>query len=111
MVFRSVRRCECWLRLALPEIKLPHQPTSIGARPLPAPGWRRRWRPCAIPIGSCGSTPVNSHEEFERSTDRDAILAHLFDIEIIELIVEKGDEDCWMRLNFGEDGWHLVQHH
>src|ERR1700724_2780217 len=53
MVFRSVRRCECWLELALPEIKLPHQPTSIGARPLPAPGWRRRWRPCAIPLGAC----------------------------------------------------------
>jgi len=59
MVFRSVRRCACWLGLALPEIRLLHQPTSIGARPLPAPGWRRRWRPCAIPIGSCGSTPVN----------------------------------------------------
>lgn len=52
-----------------------------------------------------------SYEEFERSTDRDAILAFLFDIEIIELIVEKGDEQSWMRLIFGENGWDLVQDH
>lgn len=52
-----------------------------------------------------------SYEEFERSTDRDAILALLFDIEIIELIVEKGAEESWMRLIFGENGWDVVQDH
>ena len=35
------------------------KPTSTGARPWPVPGWRRRWRPCAAPMGSRGSTPVD----------------------------------------------------
>jgi hypothetical protein len=46
-----------------------------------------------------------SYEEFERSTERDAILALLFDIETIELIVEKRDEESWMRLIFGDGTW------
>lgn len=50
-----------------------------------------------------------SNDEFERSADRAAILAYLFEIEIIELIVEKNDEESWLRLIFGESGWDLVQ--
>jgi hypothetical protein len=50
-----------------------------------------------------------SGEEFERSTDRTAILALLLDVERIELLVEKDDVESWMRLIFGENGWDLVQ--
>jgi hypothetical protein len=50
-----------------------------------------------------------SGDEFERSVDRAAILDLLLDIERIELFVEKNDEESWMRLIFGENGWDLVQ--
>jgi hypothetical protein len=50
-----------------------------------------------------------SSGEFKRSTDRDAILDYLFDIDRIELIVAKTGERFWMRLIFGENGWDLIQ--
>jgi hypothetical protein len=50
-----------------------------------------------------------SGEEFERSADRTAILDLLSDVERIELFVERNDEESWMRLIFGENGWDLVQ--
>jgi hypothetical protein len=50
-----------------------------------------------------------SSDEFERSTNRKAILAYLFEVEILELIVEKNDEAFWIRLIFGESGWDLIQ--
>ncbi|TWI76457.1 hypothetical protein IQ16_00698 [Bradyrhizobium huanghuaihaiense] len=50
-----------------------------------------------------------SYEEFERSADREAILEILLDVDRIELFVERNDEESWMRLIFGENGWDLVQ--
>lgn len=50
-------------------------------------------------------------EEFERSTDREAVLEVLLDVDLIELVVERNDEEPWMRLIFGENGWELVQDH
>ena len=60
MVFRSVRRCECWLGLALPEIKLPHQPTIDWSQTVAGPWLAETLAACAIPIGSCGPTPVDA---------------------------------------------------
>ncbi len=52
-----------------------------------------------------------SGEEFERSADRETILEILLDVDRIELVVERNDEESWMRLIFGENGWDLVQDH
>lgn len=52
-----------------------------------------------------------SSAKFECSTDRKKILAYLFEVDMIELIVEKNDEEFWIRLIFGESGWDLIQDH
>lgn len=50
-----------------------------------------------------------SYQEFERSTDREAILETLLDVDRIELVAERNGEESWLRLIFGENGWDLVQ--
>lgn len=52
-----------------------------------------------------------SSDEFERSTDRRKILGYLLEVDMLELIVEKNDEEFWIRLIFGENGWDLIQDH
>ncbi|WLA83207.1 hypothetical protein [Bradyrhizobium elkanii] len=47
--------------------------------------------------------------EFEYCTDRKKILAYLFEVDMLELIVEKNDQEFWIRLIFGESGWDLIQ--
>ena len=50
-----------------------------------------------------------SYQEFERSTDREAILEILLDVDRIELVAERNGDESWLRLIFGENGWDLVQ--
>ena len=52
---------------------------------------------------------MDGEPEFERSTDRDGILAHLFNVDMAELLVEKNGEESWIRLIFSESGWDLLQ--
>lgn len=47
--------------------------------------------------------------EFDHSTDREGILAYLFQLEMAELHVFKEGSRAWLRLIFGEDGWDVVQ--
>jgi hypothetical protein len=47
--------------------------------------------------------------EFARSTDRDGILDHLWQVECAELAVHKGKENGCISLTFDEDGWDVVR--
>jgi hypothetical protein len=46
--------------------------------------------------------------EFERSTDRDGILGHLWAVETAQLAVHKGKKRGWISLIFDESGWDVV---
>ncbi|EHR00183.1 hypothetical protein [Bradyrhizobium sp. WSM471] len=47
--------------------------------------------------------------EFERCSDRDAILEYMWQIQIVEMSVHKNEFKGWLRLIFDEAGWDLVQ--
>jgi hypothetical protein len=46
--------------------------------------------------------------EFRRSSDREGILELLFDLDLVELRVEKNGKRSWLMLSFGESGWDVV---
>ncbi|WLA83209.1 hypothetical protein [Bradyrhizobium elkanii] len=47
--------------------------------------------------------------EFKRSIDRNGILEHMWQVEIVEMHVHKGKSQAWLRLTFDESGWDLIQ--
>jgi hypothetical protein len=52
---------------------------------------------------------LDDDPEFKRSTDRDGILDHMWQVEMAELHVHKGKSRGWLRLIFDESGWDLIQ--
>jgi hypothetical protein len=49
--------------------------------------------------------------EFQRSTDRNGILDHIWQVETVAMHVHKGKSRSWLRLTFDESGWDLIQDH
>jgi hypothetical protein len=54
---------------------------------------------------------MEDYPEFQRSTDRDAILDYMWQVEMVEMHVHKGKSRSWLRLIFDESGWDLFQDH
>jgi hypothetical protein len=52
---------------------------------------------------------MDDDPEFKRSNDRNGILGHMWQVEMVELRVHKGKSQGWLRLIFDESGWDLVQ--
>ncbi|MDN4987179.1 hypothetical protein QY049_28870 [Bradyrhizobium sp. WYCCWR 13022] len=51
---------------------------------------------------------LEDEPEFQRSTDRDGILAYLRQVETAQLDVHKGKDRRWINLIFDEAGWDVV---